>query len=153
MVKRFICDGMLGKLCKLLRIVGIDASYSNEGMAILLTARKEDRIILTRNTRLRGKEKIFFIETTRPARQLFDIISTYDLWDEIAPFARCVVCNERLIIVEKENIKDKIPYYTFNNFDKYAQCPCCDRVYWKGSHYQNMMKEVEAILGVPLIES
>jgi uncharacterized protein with PIN domain len=46
-----------------------------------------------------------------------------------------------------------VPYFTYKHFDEYAQCPQCDRVYWKGSHYKNMLKEVEAILGVTLRES
>ena len=150
MAIQFICDGMLGKLCKLLRIIGVDCAYSNEGMGILLTARKEGRLILTRNTRLRDKENVFFIEATESTNQLREVVDTHGLWDEIEPFSRCVLCNEKLHRVDKETIRDKVPYFTFVHFDEYAQCPKCSRVYWKGSHYKKMMGEIEAVLDVKL---
>ncbi len=147
MAKKFICNGMLGKLSRLLRIVGIDSAYSNEGMAILLLARKEDRIIVTRNTRLRGKKDVFFLDKTKPEQQLQTVVDAYNLWSEIKPFTRCIVCNEKLISVTKEAVKGKVPYFTYKHFSKYAMCPQCERIYWKGSHYKNMMHEVQAVLG------
>jgi len=153
MATKFICNGMLGKLCRLLRIIGIDSAYSNEGMAILLSARREGRTILTRNTRLRGKRDVFFIDSSKTAQQLRAVLDRHNLWNEVKPFTRCVVCNERLIHVEKDAVKKRVPYFTYKHFDEYAQCPQCDRVYWKGSHYKNMLKEVEAILGETLSES
>jgi uncharacterized protein with PIN domain len=144
---------MLGKLCRLLRIIGIDAAYSNEGMAILLSARKEGRTILTRNTRLRDKQDVFFIDSPKTALQLHAVVDNYNLWSEVKPFTRCVVCNETLIPVEKDAVKKMVPYFTYKHFEEYAQCPQCNRVYWKGSHYKNMLKEVEAMLGMTLSES
>lgn len=146
MAIRFICDGMLGKLCKLLRMIGVDCAYSNEGMAILVNARKEGRVILTCNSRLRNKENVFFIEASQPATQLHEVVNTHGLWDEIAPFTRCVICNEKLEAVAREAVKGKVPFYTYNNFDEYAQCPHCSRIYWKGSHYRKMIEEIEEIL-------
>ena len=153
MSRKFICNGMLGRLCRLLRIIGIDAAYSNEGMAILLSARKEGRTILTRNTRLRGKQGVFFIDSPETSLQLRTVIDSYDLSNEVKPFTRCVICNETLIPVEKDAVKNMVPYFTYKHFEEYAQCPQCDRVYWKGSHYKNMLKEVEAMLGMTLSES
>jgi uncharacterized protein with PIN domain len=150
---RFICDGMLGKLCKLLRTIGIDCAYCNEGMAILVKARNEGRIILTCNSHLREKENVFFIESTQSDKQLYEVVSTHGLWDEIMPFTRCIVCNERLEPVAKATVQGKVPYYTYQKFNEYAKCPKCARVYWKGSHYEKMMQEIENILGKKIGES
>jgi uncharacterized protein with PIN domain len=147
MPKKFICNGMLGKLSRLLRIIGIDSAYSNEGMVILLLARKEGRIILTRNTRLRGREGVFFLDVMEPEQQLYAVVDAYDLWREIKPFTRCVICNEKLAPVEKEAVRGKVPYFTYKHFDEYAKCPQCERIYWKGSHYKNMIAEVKTVLG------
>jgi uncharacterized protein with PIN domain len=146
MAKKFICNGMLGRLCKLLRICGIDTTYTNHGIAILLEARKENRIVLTRNTRLRTEKKIFFVEDSKPVKQLEHIISEYDLKDQIAPFSRCIECNRKLRSVEKNSIKDKIPFFTYKEFDEFAICPNCQRIYWKGSHYKNMTKNINHLL-------
>jgi uncharacterized protein with PIN domain len=153
MMMKFICDGMLGKLCKLLRMIGVDCAYCNEGMAILIKARKEGRVILTCNSRLRNKDNVFFIESTQPARQLHEVVKTHGLWDEVMPFTRCIVCNEQLVPVAKEAVQGKVPYYTYKNFDEYARCPRCSRVYWKGSHYQKMMQEIEDVLGKKIGDS
>lgn len=138
---------MLGKLSRLLRIIGIDSAYSNEGMVILLLARKEGRIILTRNTRLRGREGVFFLDVMEPEQQLYAVVDAYDLWREIKPFTRCVICNEKLAPVEKEAVRGKVPHFTYKHFDEYAKCPQCERIYWKGSHYKNMIAEVKTVLG------
>lgn len=146
MKKKFICDGMLGKLCKLLRMCGIDTLYSDEGMTILLEARKQNRIVLTRNSHLRDKKDVFFIQTSNSTLQLKDVVAHYDLQNDIQPFSRCIMCNCRLRSVSKESVREKVPYFTYQNFDEFALCPDCGKVYWKGSHYKNMLKEIEDIL-------
>ncbi|UCG91058.1 MAG: Mut7-C RNAse domain-containing protein [candidate division WOR-3 bacterium] len=146
MAKKFICNGMLGKLCNLLRVCGIDTLYSNQGMPIVLQARREARIILTKNTRLRGKKGIFFIEATQPLIQLKNVIIEFDLRQGIRPFSRCTICNEKLVTIAKESVRDKVPYFTFKNFNEFAMCPTCQRVYWKGSHYRRMLDEIKEIL-------
>lgn len=146
MAQKFICDGMLGKLSRLLRMIGIDTAYSNKGMAILLSARREERVILTRNSRLKGREDVFFVEATTPEQQLRALVERYGLWPDIEPFSRCVLCNERLVPVEKAAVRAKVPYFTYQHHDEYARCPACGRIYWKGSHYMNMLKEIEVAL-------
>jgi len=137
---------MLGKLSRLLRIIGVDSTYTNEGMAILLLARKESRVIITRNTRLRGRNGVFFLDKTVPEEQLSAVVDAYNLWSEIRPFSRCVICNDELIPIEKDAVKGRVPFFTYKHFDEYAKCPRCERIYWKGSHYKNMLKEVDTVL-------
>lgn len=137
---------MLGKLCKLLRICGIDAAYSNQGMAILLEARKQNRIVLTRNTRLQKKKEVFFMETSDPVEQLEHIISEFKLKNRIEPFSRCIECNCKLKAVDKTLIRNNIPYFTYQHFDEFALCPNCRRVFWKGSHYKKMLKDIRHLI-------
>lgn len=137
---------MLGKLCKLLRTCGIDTSYSNEGMALLLLARKEQRVILTRNTQLKDKQNVLFLELSDPREQLKNVIEHYKLHTDIHLFSRCIECNTELRHVRKTSIKGKVPYFTYKNFQEFAQCPQCGRVYWKGSHYKNMLREIEDVI-------
>lgn len=146
MTKKFICDGMLGKLCKLLRVCGVDTSYSNQGTTILLQARKENRIILTRHTRLRGKTGVFFLQTSNPTEQLKIVIVQHKLQNSVEGLTRCLECNHKLTSVSRASVKGKVPYFTFKNFFKFAQCPECQRVYWKGSHYKKMIKEIQNTL-------
>ncbi len=95
---------------------------------------------------MRNKNGIFFVQTSNPTLQLKDVITHYNLQKDIRPFSRCIECNCLLKSVKKESIRDNVPYFTFKNFDEFAQCPNCERVYWKGSHYKRMLQEIEDIL-------
>jgi uncharacterized protein with PIN domain len=60
---RLLCDQMLGTLAKWLRLIGFDTFYATKEMddsELLQIAKKEKRIILTRDKELlvRGKKKI-----------------------------------------------------------------------------------------------
>jgi uncharacterized protein with PIN domain len=138
---------MLGKLCKYLRMCGIDTLYSNEGMKSWLYAKREGRIFITKNLRLKDKENVFFLESDILHVQLKKIINSFNLGDQLNFFSRCLCCNEMLIPVKKEEIKNNIPYYTYKNFDEFAQCPKCKRIYWKGSHYEKMEMDIKKMLG------
>lgn len=139
---------MLGRLCRFLRMCGIDAAYSNEGTAVLMKARRQDRIILTRNTTLRGKQGVFFLEPPDPVEQCRIVISHFDLMPLVSPFSRCLECNGELVPIDKEKAKGRVPYYTFTHFNDFAQCPECHRVYWKGSHYRNMERDINSIISM-----
>jgi uncharacterized protein with PIN domain len=144
---KFLCNGMLGRLCKYLRICGFDTLYSNEGIKALLQARQEGRILLTRNRQLKDKDRVFFLESESLPTQLGTLFREFHLKKELNPFSRCLCCNELLIPVEKENIKNYIPFYTYRNFNEFARCPKCQRIYWKGSHYQKMVDEIRTLIG------
>jgi hypothetical protein len=143
---RFICDGMLGTLCKYLRICGIDAAFCNEGMKILVRAKKEDRVILTRNTRLIGRDDVFFVDTDDPREQFARVRDRFALkTKKTALLTRCLVCNEKLVRVDRDLIRERIPYYTYKKFDAFAECPKCKKVYWQGSHYKNMVEKLKKL--------
>lgn len=142
----FVCDGMLGKLCKLMRMCGLDAAYSNEGTAILVQARRENRIILTRNTRFKNKTDVHCLAESEPLEQLHTVIARYDLRDGIVLLSRCLECNVPLQPEEKSAVQDQVPYYTYRNFGEFSKCPACHKVYWKGSHYKRMINSINEIL-------
>jgi hypothetical protein len=143
---KLLCDGMLGTLCKHLRICGIDAAYSNEGPKILIQARAEDRVILTRNTRLINKRGVFFLVSEDPLEQFRTVRVKFKLKGRMKYLTRCLGCNEKLRRVDKESVRERIPYYTYKNFDAFAECPICNKVYWRGSHHENMVDKIKLIL-------
>jgi hypothetical protein len=143
---RFLCDGMLGTLCKYLRVCGYDAAYSNEGLKILIRAMAEDRTILTRNTRLKGRSGIHFIAAEDPLEQFRQVRKHFNLKSRMKYLSRCLVCNGLLAPVEKEAVRDRIPFYTYRKFDDFKECPACRKVYWRGSHYENMVEQIKRIM-------
>lgn len=148
---KFLVTQELGRLCKWLRILGIDTSYikTNNRSEIIFTALKESRIIITRDRRLGEHHglKMVLVKSDFLKEQLRQIIE--ELKIEIKPeemFLRCTICNELLIEIEKEKVKDLVPQYVFETQDEFVQCPDCKRVYWQGTHWGNVkdtLKEIQ----------
>lgn len=136
---------MLGRLCRLMRMCGFDTAYCDRGIEILAIARKEDRVILTRNTKLSGKPHIHFIETDDPEQQLSEVMELFQMHDHIAVLSRCLECNQPLKPVNKTRIRNRVPFYTYMHNDIFSACPKCQRVYWPGSHHKNMIARLSQL--------
>ncbi len=144
---RFVLDVHLGKLAKLLRILGFDAFFGEEDDEKLCAhAVRRNAILLSRDTGLlKRKELVFgyYVRSTDPREQLLEVVNRYDLKKWMKPFTRCVECNVEFVDVEKEKVKDRVPPRVFSLFDEYVECPSCGRVYWKGTHYEHMLEFIE----------
>lgn len=149
---KFICDIMLGKLAKYLRIVGIDASYSSSLSLsqIIAAAAAEQRTVLTRRTgQLLSEQQAssYFIQSNYPYEQLQDVISHFNLQPDRSRFlTRCILCNELLAATDKASVAENVPAYVFSTINDFSQCPCCRKIYWKGTHHHNMMQRLSVLL-------
>jgi len=140
---KFIADEMLGKLAKWLRILGYDTIYYQEkgDSGLIQRALDENRIILTRDTKLSERKlarKCLLIKSENFWKQFEQVINELDLDIKNKLFTRCLVCNSELIYVEKESIKEQVPEYTYQNQTTFYKCPNCKRIYWAGTHRDNM---------------
>lgn len=149
-IPRFVLDTHLGKLAVYLRMLGFDTLYENdykdEEMAVIADLQK--RILLTRDRGLLKRNRVThgsFIHTQVPIRQLLEVVQKYDLYNNISPFTRCLICNETLVVVEKGDIWMQLPPQTSERFMEFKTCPRCGRIFWKGSHYQRMKTIVDNI--------
>ena len=147
---RFLADVMLGKLSKLLRIIGFDTLYYRdaEDEKLVELAIKENRQILTRKTSFRNRNDIrnqlFFICENNPMKQLQEVKKHYGIKiHSHKVFTLCLICNQRLKEISAEFAKDRVPDYIANTEKMFSMCPYCKRVFWKGSHYENMLKRIE----------
>ena len=144
-VPRFILDTHLGKLAKYLRMLGFDTLYQNDydDDQIIRIAHEEDRIILTRDKLLlKSKYALggYFVRSVEKHEQLMEIVQKFGLKKMFHSFSRCMTCNDELIAVRKEEIIDKIDADTAQIFDEFFYCRNCDKVFWKGSHFERMEK-------------
>ncbi|MCX7715962.1 MAG: Mut7-C RNAse domain-containing protein [Endomicrobia bacterium] len=145
---KFIVDFMCGRLAKWLRILGYDAKFSRDisRNKILMDSLRENRIILTRDTRLSSKKayKIILIKSDKIREQVSQVVKELQLKLEKEKFfSRCSICNIYVQPIEKHNVKDKVPQYVYNIIDEFFYCPECNRIYWQGSHYTLFLEEVE----------
>lgn len=148
---KFIADEMLGKLAKWLRTIGYDTVYYKNGndSGLIQRALEEDRIILTRDTRLVERKlarKSFLIKSDTTWDQLKEVIEEFRL-DAISKlFTRCIICNEKLLSASKDDVRGNIPIYTYLTHSEFSLCPNCGRIYWSGTHKDNMLNLINNLI-------
>lgn len=147
---RFILDVHLGKLAKYLRMLGFDTYYNNhyDDDEIAMLARIDNRVLLTRDIGLlkrRDVAKGYWLRSQRPKIQLEEILVHFDLFNNIHPLSRCMKCNGLIQTVKKEKISDKLLPDTLKYFNEFYQCKNCGKIYWKGSHFNKMIKYIDRI--------
>lgn len=130
-------------------MLGFDTLYENNwnDRAIVELSEVEERIILTRNIGLLKHESIqsgYWLRSQHLQEQIFEVIRYFNLTNQFQPFTRCLECNGTILLVEKESVLDRLPPKTIEYFNRFYQCPSCKKVYWKGSHYENMQKFIHA---------
>jgi hypothetical protein len=147
---KFLVTRELGRLATWLRILGYDTLYfdKNNLGSLIIQALRDDRIILTRNHRLpqaRGV-KIVLIQNENIKAQVKEVLEVLKIKpDPEMLFSRCILCNEKLVDIEKEKIKNKVPEYVFNTIDNFVNCPSCNRIYWQGTHWGNVKKTLAEV--------
>ncbi len=148
---RFLTDGMLGKLTRWLRILGQDVDYtgSMKDQELIYKAKKEKRILLTRDLELyrqavaKGAEA-FLIKDPNQTANLADLARRFGFKLEVdVEFSRCPRCNGRIDVVSKTDILEKIPSSTASNYDEFWRCRSCGQVYWRGAHWQRIDRTLE----------
>jgi uncharacterized protein with PIN domain len=138
---------MLGKLAKWLRVLGQDVIYGRHlsGAGLIHAARQEDRIILTRDRRLRLKQPqdSIFIESDDHREQLRQVVSTFHLIPGDDLLKRCLICNFSLQPRSKTSVKQVVPEYVFSSQEHFYWCASCRRIYWPATHHQKMLQEIK----------
>ncbi|MBI5561151.1 MAG: Mut7-C RNAse domain-containing protein [Deltaproteobacteria bacterium] len=147
---KIFADSMLGKLALWMRVMGYDAEYEKaiDDGELVKRARMEGRVILTRDTllikRRWARENHLFIESDRPGEQLRQVLSVFKIDKEMF-LTRCIRCNTLLEDAGKESVKGLVPPYVYSTQESFKTCPRCRRIYWAGTHRENMEREVERI--------
>ena len=117
-------DNNVAKLAKWLRMMGYDSRTFNEGDddAMISTALKEDRVILTRDREIikrrvvtSGRLKVILIQSETPEQQMRQVIIELNLDCQYRPFARCLECNEPLAERSKPQVAGHVPPYVSNS--------------------------------------
>ena len=160
---RFLVDANLAKLAVLLRMCGLDASDAGmlppgsadrEDARLVTAARREQRIILTRDRRLLERKAVThgcFVRSQDPEQQLLFVLHRFHLGAALRPFSRCMRCNEPLRPVAKADVLHLLPPMVRVEQQSFSRCPRCPRLYWPGSHWQRMRRRLDALLAAPAV--
>jgi uncharacterized protein with PIN domain len=158
MQARFIVDSNVGKLARWLRMLGYDTVFINDidDNELIAIGLNDERVLLTKDSQIMlrrvvtsGRLKALLIEDDNPKDQLQQVARMMKL-DKERKFTRCLECNKLLVPKDKDEVQDLVPVYVFKTQFQYYQCPECQRIYWRGTHWQRMNKEMEALMGAEL---
>lgn len=147
---KFILDVHLGTLAKYMRMLGFDTLYKNnyEDEEIVRISIKEKRAILTRDRGILKRSEVthgYWIRKTKVDEQISEVITRFDLRNQIKILTRCLLCNSFLKKVEKEKIAHRLPRKVKEFQNEFYCCKYCDKVFWKGSHYAKMLAVIEKL--------
>ena len=148
---RFVLDTHLGKLATSLRMLGFDTHYQNDAddLELVRIASAEQRILLSRDRGLLKRAAVThgaYIHADEPEQQLVEMVHRFGLASQAKPFSRCLRCNDLLEAVEKADILERLEPKTRRYYHEFRQCPSCARLYWKGSHHDDMQQRYLKLL-------
>lgn len=150
----FAADAMLGKLSRKLRIFGFDTLYNSniDDKELMNLSIRDGRIVLTSDKELFVKCKmkkikaILINEKTEIENlvAIFDSIDVKKIEIQLIP-VRCTLCNELLDFVDKAFVSQDLPEHVLKCNELVYRCKRCDKIYWKGSHIENISKLAKRI--------
>ena len=141
----FAADAMLGRLARWLRVLGYDTSYdaSLADPVLVERADAQGRVLLTRDRHLlrelrpaRGHE----VRQDDPLEQLRGVVEALGLaaGGPRTLFTRCLLCNCVLQDLPEADARPLLPPRVRDIPGPVRRCPCCERLYWGGSHVRRM---------------
>ncbi len=147
----FICDVHLGRLGRLLRLLGFDTLFRNDytDSEIAAIARQQGRIVLTRDRGLLKRSEVthgYCVRSDNALVQAKEVLRRFDLSGETDPFTRCAECNGMILKVEKSAVVELLEEKTRRYYDDFFRCSGCGRVYWEGSHFLKLKVLVEELI-------
>ncbi len=146
---KFICDHMLGSLAKWLRLLGYDTVYpgplKDEEMAA--RAYDESRLLLTRDKELAARvKKAVFVASDSLDVQLKTVVERLHL-DLSSTLSLCSICNAPIIETSREDVRESVPPKVYELQKEFWKCPSCSRVYWRGTHWDDMLRRIRKLKG------
>ena len=146
-MERFLVDQMLMRLGRWLRLVGMDVANpgDDDDPELMIRARQENRILVTRDKRLAedcrttGVECIL-IKSTSILGQL-DEMAEAGVKMELNPH-RCTICNGPL----RGAVRGKVRGAGDQSQQEGTwECLVCGKLYWTGSHWKRIEKTLKQI--------
>lgn len=141
---RFLCDEMLQRLGRWLRAAGYDtaiAAASVDDRELVLQANADARLLLTRDRHMarfrNGQGRIVLLEENTLTSEVSELSQRFSINWQFRPFSRCLECNTPLIPAT-ESQRRQLPEGALSVSNEVKFCPCCNKLYWDGSHARRM---------------
>lgn len=144
---------MLGRLARWLRLSGYDVFYSKRSSDedLLEVAAKEDRVVLTRDKKLKARADSsgldsVLLSSNDLVEQLRQLAKEKDVAVKGTPeSARCPLCNSPVRKVEKEEVGERVPDTVLQEVEDFWVCDSCGKIYWYGGHWKKIKEIAEKV--------
>jgi uncharacterized protein len=145
---RFIVDGMLGNIAKKLRIMGFDTEFwltANDDF-LINKCMNEPKLLVTRDRGLylkiskMGKKCLLLLDNDEVRDLVFILEDCGIKYVEPVPNVntRCTICNGILNKIDKTIVSNPIPEKVYKSISNIYRCSKCLKIYWDGTHVQNI---------------
>jgi hypothetical protein len=144
---------MLGKLARWLRALGYDCLYPRkiQDEELLRIAHEEGRWLLTRDARLASvarTDRVLLVRSDYVDIQVREVAEALGFrLTPVNALTRCLECNGLLEPMAKEEVRGRVPPYTYATQESFIGCPDCGRIYWAGSHVGAILERLRQIVG------
>jgi uncharacterized protein with PIN domain len=152
--RRFYCDAGLGGLARWLRAAGHEALWEphiaddalvREASRLSATILTTDSLLMERRVLRDGRIAAFWLPPTLPiAEQLAAVFREFGL---AVGEPRCMSCGGELRRGDKEALRERIPPRTYRWLDEYFVCSRCDKLFWRGTHWERISKQLTRVVG------
>ncbi|MGB9635774.1 MAG: DUF5615 family PIN-like protein [Thermoplasmata archaeon] len=143
---RFVADHMLGRLARWLRLLGYDVIYPDAGKSdvdIIQIAKSEERILLTRDKKLaENASNAVLLKNMDVCGQIEELKEKLGIKVSLE-LTRCSECNSVIERVDTGFARGKVPERVLLRFSEFWYCRKCRKLYWYGSHVENMRVRIE----------
>jgi len=152
MEPRFVADRMLGRLARMLRLLGYDTLYSPTFTPSQLQeiARPGDHIVLTRGAatkRFPSLPNVYSVRSENPPEQLREVVEHFHLDNHAGLWTRCTLCNALIEKVEKQEVESLLEPKILQLYQEFFRCTGCAHIYWRGSHVERITVNLQQLLG------
>lgn len=143
-----LLDAMVGGIRSVLRMVGYDTAYALErgvedDAAVRNLAEREDRVLLTRDADLAAAAERSVLLRSKDADQQLAELAEAGFELTLTHPRRCSACNGPVVELSPEAATPE--YAPDPEEEKCWRCRDCDRVYWKGSHWDDVAARLKAL--------
>ena len=155
---RFVVDIMLGRLARWLRAMGYDTlcpppapGHAGDRHLIRL-GRAEQRLLVTRDRALAhlAAPASCVVRSEHLEDQIAEMVQGLGLAPREGDWlSRCLDCNAPLEPRSPEEVAARVPAHVLATQRRFRACPGCDRIYWAGTHVEQMHARLTRLVGLP----
>ena len=110
----------------------------------------KDITTLLKNKKVR---RGYWIRSYHPCEQAREVIRRFDLYSDIKPLSRCMICNGIVMKINNNSLitepepatKNEPEPATLKNYSESTRCISCNRIYRKGSQAIRLLRLIEGI--------